>query len=429
MRHLQFYMLIISLFAVSPLIANTNTIDSGVIAIINAHIMPVSPPIEIDGGTLLMKGQRIIAVGKDIDIPANARIIDAQGKVVTPGLVAANTSLAIAEINERSNASDAKAGATRLSAGYDTSFAVNCNSTLVPIARSGGITRAVVVPSLKTDADDAMFTGQATIIHLGATPKCVVKFRAGVGADISKANIRAGRGAVMVLLNSALDDARLLKRSRSAYERGKLRTLSMAREDLEALVPIIEGKIPLLAHVDRASDILTMLDIARKQEIKLIIQGGAEGWMVADSIAAAKVPVVIDANHSMPFTFDRLHASMENAARLHEAGVTVVIRGEGDGHFARNARFNAGIAVAHGLPWQAALAAITVNPARIWGVETFGALAPGQEADVVIWSGDPFEPLTIIDTVFIRGQQQSLESRHTLLRDRYQNTNPSNLHH
>jgi imidazolonepropionase-like amidohydrolase len=422
MRH--FYFILLSFIFSSPLMAETNTLATTPIAIINARILPVVPATEIDAGTVLIEGSLIVAVGKDVDIPANARIIDAAGKVVTPGLVVANTNLGIAEINGRANASDAKAGSTRLSAGYDASYAVNCRSTLIPIARLGGITRAIVVPDFNAGTTDRVFAGQGAVINLGSPSKCLVTPRVGVAVDIAKANISAGRGAVMVLLNSALDDARLLKRNSSAYERGKLRALSLPREDLEALLPVIKGEIPLLARVDRASDIIALLDIARRQNIKLILEGAAEGWLVADSIAAAKVPVVLDANNNMPLTFDRINSSMDNAARLYKAGVVVVIRGEGNGHFARNARFNAGIAVAHGMPWQAALAAITVNPARVWGETKFGTLAPGQEADVVIWEGDPFEPLTQLDSVFIRGQEQSLESRHTLLRNRY---NPSNI--
>lgn len=418
----QFYILFIGLISALPLMASVSNKDNTVIAIINARVLPADPAIEINDATVLIKGQYIAAVGKEIEIPPSAKVIDAKGNVVTPGLVAANTTLAISEINAGANASDVRAGATQLSAGYDTAYAVNCHSTLIPIARLGGITRAVVVPLAK-NTGDTLFAGQASVIHLGAPPTCLVTPRIGVAANLIRANIRVGRGAAMVLLNSALDDARLFMRSASAYQRGKLRALSLPREDLQALLPVIKGDIPLAVQVDRASDIVSLLELARRQNIQLIIESGAEGWKVADRIAAANVPVVIDANNSMPMTFDRLHASMENAARLHKAGVVIVIRGENDGHFARNARFNAGIAIAHGLPWQAALQAITVNPARIWGATTFGTLAPGQEADVVIWSGDPFEPLTQPLAVIIRGQQQSLQSRHTLLRDRYKTIN------
>ena len=416
-----------TLFFVSPIYAGAKAQDNTPIAIINARVLPAQPAEELNGATVLIKGKHIVAVGNDIDIPSNARIIDAAGKVVTPGIVASNTTLGISEIDGRANASDVKAGSTRLSAAYDTSYAVNCRSSLLPVVRLGGITRAVVVPSLKSVTTDKLFAGQATIMNLGSTVSCVDNARVGVTVDIIKANQSAGRGAVMVLLNSALDDARLFEDNQSAYNKGKLRSFSLPKEDLQALIPVIEGDIPLLAKVDRASDILLLLELARKQKIKLILEGAAEGWLVADQIAKAKVPVVIDANNNMPFTFDRLKGSMQNAARLHQAGVVVVIRGESNGHFARNAHFNAGIAVAHGMPWQAALAAITVNPARIWGAKEFGALAPGQEADVVIWSGDPFEPLTQLEALFIRGEQQPLESRHTLLRDRYKRFNNKKL--
>jgi len=149
------------------------------------------------------------------------------------------------------------------------------------------------------------------------------------------------------------------------------------------------------------------------------VRGGAEAWIVAEELAAARVPVVLDPLANLPQRFETLAATLENAARLHRAGVLVAFASS-DSHNARNLKQAAGNAVAHGMPHEAALAALTINPALIYGIEdSFGTLEPGKDADVVIWSGDPFELATFAEQVFIRGRPVPMVSRATLLRDRY----------
>ena len=178
--------------------------------------------------------------------------------------------------------------------------------------------------------------------------------------------------------------------------------------------------MPVIVTVNRAADILQVLRLAEEGNIRVILDGAVEGWLVADRIAAAGVPVLLNPLDNLPANFEMRAARQENAARLHAAGVVIAIKGnEGSTHRARDVRYNAGNAVANGLPYEAAIAAITVNPARIFGEEGFGALAAGQAGDVVIWSGDPLEPLSNAETIFIGGAEQAPTSRQHLLRDRY----------
>jgi imidazolonepropionase-like amidohydrolase len=179
--------------------------------------------------------------------------------------------------------------------------------------------------------------------------------------------------------------------------------------------------MPLIVTVHRAADIRNVLRLAQEENLDIILDGAEEGWRVADEIAAAGVPVLLNALANLPQSFEVRGATMENAARLHAAGVVIAIKGsEGSVHRAREARYNAGNAVAHGLPYEAAIAAITVNPARIFGLEDqFGGLRPGVAADVVVWTGDPLEPLSQPTAIFINGRQQPLTSRALELRDRY----------
>ena len=185
--------------------------------------------------------------------------------------------------------------------------------------------------------------------------------------------------------------------------------------------------MPVIVKVDRASDIREVIAFAREQKIRIILDGAAEGWRVAGEIARAGVPVIVDAFANLPHSFSELGATLENAARLHAAGVKVTIKaGSGAAHRARELRYAAGTAVAHGLPWREALAAITANPAALFGVsDRIGSLAPGKEADLVIWSGDPLEPLSQPSAIFIRGVEQPLTSRPLQLRDRYLGRKPA----
>jgi imidazolonepropionase-like amidohydrolase len=228
------------------------------------------------------------------------------------------------------------------------------------------------------------------------------------------------RGAEIVAFKSALQDVRDYMRNKAAYDRAGYRDLPLSKADLEALIPVVQGKMPVIAEVHRASDIRAVLKLAREEGFKVILNGAEEGWMVAPDIAKAGVPVLLNPLNDRPDSYEMLAATMDNAARLQAAGVTVAIESDGGAHRARETRYNAGNAVAHGMPYAAALAAVTINPARIFGVaDRTGSLEPGKDADLVIWTGDPFEPLSQPTAVFIHGQQQPMTSRQLELRDRY----------
>jgi imidazolonepropionase-like amidohydrolase len=229
------------------------------------------------------------------------------------------------------------------------------------------------------------------------------------------------RGAEYTLFRETLAEVRLYARNKVAYDRAGLRDLMLSRADLEALIPVAQGDMPLIVTVHRAADIRQVLRLAREEGVKVILDGAEEGWLVAADIAAAGVPVLVNPIDNLPSNFEARAARMQNAAALEAAGVLIAIKGnEGSVHRAREIRYNAGNAVSHGLPYAAAIAAITVNPARIFGMDgRFGALVPGAAGDVVVWSGDPLEPLSSPTAIFINGEQQPLTSRPTLLRDRY----------
>ena len=241
-------------------------------------------------------------------------------------------------------------------------------------------------------------------------------------ASLSENSREAGNGAragQTMRLREVLDDARAWARNREAFDRGQTRDFSVSRLDLAALQPVLEGREPLVVEAHRASDIQTVIRIAREYDLKLIIDGGTEAWMVADDLARAHVPVLVKVLNNLPNSFEVLGATYENAARLRRAGVQVAIT-SGETFKAYNIRQEAGNAVAYGLPWEEAFRAVTLYPAQIWGMaDRYGSLEAGKVANVVVWSGDPLELTTRVEHVIIRGREVPMVSRETELRDRY----------
>ena len=397
----------------------------------------------IENGTVVIQNGRVVSVGTGA-APSGARVIDARGKVVAPGFVAVDSGLGGSEISSVNGSDDLSNGANTISAAFDVSYGLDPWSFTLPVARLGGITRAIVVPNHpggsgghehQDDSDFAgvgaggfqspsLFAGQAAIIHLGTGNDILVKPRVAQLAPFGEAGagVAGGaRGAEFTQFRETLAEVRLYARNRAAYDRGAVRDLSLSRADLEALIPVADGTMPLIVTVRRAADIQQVLRLAREERIRIILDGAEEGWMVADQIAAAGVPVLLNPISNLPGNLETRGARMQNAAALDAAGVVIAIKGnEGSIHRARETRYNAGNAVSHGLPYDAAIEAITVNPARIFGMAgQFGELRAGAAADVVVWSGDPLEPLSIAETIFVNGQEQAPTSRQFLLRDRY----------
>jgi imidazolonepropionase-like amidohydrolase len=388
------------------------------IAITGGTVHPVSGPA-IPNGTVVIQNGRITAVGANVAIPAGAVRIDATGKVVTPGLFESATNLALVEV-EAVGSDYRFQDEDHIAAAFNVADGINPRSMVIPVTRIAGVTTVISRPA------GGLISGQGIAFDLIGDRLDEMSIRSPIAmfGSVSENEHDAGggaRGGMFMRLREALDDARVWARNPQAFERGETRNFSISRLDLAALQPVLRGELPLVLEAHRASDIQTAIRIAGEYDIRLIISGGTEGWMVADDLARARVPVLVKVLRNLPESFESLGARYDNAALLRRAGVQVAIT-TGETYKAFNIRQEAGNAVAYGLPYEEALRAITLYPAQIFGVsDRYGTLEPGKVANVVVWDGDPLELLTDVEHVIIRGQSVPLVSRETMLRDRYMN--------
>lgn len=396
------------------------------VAITGGKIYPVSGPV-IERGTVLMRDGKIVAVGADVVIPGDAQRIDATGKIVTPGLVNAATQLGLVEISAVRETREMSArGRDGIAAAFMPWEGLNPSSVLLGPARDGGITSAVVLPQ------GGLISGQAAVVHLvpGTATDMLLRAPVAMVASLGQFNGMA-RAETIMRLREILSDARVFRTRRADFERAQTRLFAASRLDLEALIPVLDGKEPMLINADKASDIEAGMRLAKEFNFRLIISGGAEAWQVADKLAAAKVPVLTGAMNNIPSSFASLGQRQENAGLLARAGVPVLLIGDAgggdeDAFNVRNVRYEAGNAVAYGMDWNAALRAITLTPAEVFGVaDRVGSLQAGKFADVVVWSGDPFEFASQPERVYVRGVQTTTPSRQDLLEQRYKTLPPN----
>lgn len=391
------------------------------IAITGGTVYPVSGP-KIDNATVLIQNGRIAAVGANVTIPADATRIDARGKWVTPGLFDGAGQIGLTEIGAVQNDNEGTQRGNDVSAAFNVAEGINPASNLIAVTRIEGITTTLAAPG------GGLILGQAVVIDLdGATiGDMVVKTPAAMVIDLSENAKDAGGGSragVAARLRRVFNDALEYSRRKADYTRAQMQELAAPAADLEALLPALRGTLPVVINANRRSDIQTALRIGREYHLKLILAGVAEGWEIASEIAAAGVPVLVHPLENIP-SFDALGVRYGNAGQLARAGVKVALL-ENDTHNSRNLRQEAGNAVSYGMAWDQALRAVTLSPAEILGVaDRYGSLEAGKVANVVVWSGDPFEFSTAVEHVYIRGREIPLESRQTQLLDRYRTLPP-----
>jgi imidazolonepropionase-like amidohydrolase len=390
-------------------------------AIIGGTIYPVSGP-KIENGTVIIQNGRITAVGRDVAVPSGATRIDATGKMVLPGFVHASTTLGLSQVgsvnttNESSKEGD-------INPSFNVVDGINPAVVNIPIARMQGVTASVI------RATGGLLPGQAAFINLAGSriEDMVVKSPVAMMVDLTENTKGAGGGSragVIQRLRRIFQDALEYERRRADYRERHMQDLTAPASELEALLPVLHGTLPLYAVANRQSDIENALRLAAEFKLKLILLGAADGWKVARELAQAKVPVAVFPLTNLP-SFDAPGARSDNATLLSEAGVSVMIV-EGESGGPRDLRFAAGHSVRNGMKWDDALRAVTLAPATAFGMgDSFGSIEAGKVANVVIWSGDPFEYSSKPEHVFIAGVDVPMTSRMTELLARYRTLPPS----
>ena len=392
------------------------------IAITGGTVYPISGP-KVEHATVLIRDGKIAAIGAAVAIPADATRIDATGKWMTPGFIDGAGQVGLVEIGAVAATREAVLQSDSIAAAFNVVEGINPASQVIPVTRVEGVTTTLSAP------DGHLISGQAVLIDLdGATiEQMLVKSPVGIVADLSQGSKDEGGGSragVAQRLRTVFRDALEYERRRIDLRRAQIEPLAASEANLEALLPVLHGELPLVVVANRRSDIQTALRLAREFKLRLVLAGAQEGWEVAAELAAAGVPVLVEPLDNIP-SYDALGVRYENAARLLRAGVKVVLL-ETDTHNSRNLRQQAGNAVSYGLTWDQALRAITLTPAEVFGVaDRYGSLDVGKVANVVVWSGDPFEFSTAVEHVFIRGREIPLKNRQTELLERYRQLPPT----
>lgn len=364
---------------------------------------------------VLIRDGAVAALGSGLPAPTGAKVIEAKGRDLTPGMFGGLNTVGIDEIGGESSTVDSSLNLKSPSwdqqwrPEFDVTSSFNPHSVTVPVTRVEGITWAVLNPS----SGDSIMAGQGAAVTLDGRYDATLRGTHALFVQLGNSGARlAGgtRAAEFMLLEQAIRESR----AQSTPGSGAL-LHAAGRETLARY--LAGGRV--VFQVDRAADILQVIAFAQRNGMKAIIAGGDEAWEVARQLAKADVPVILNPIDDLPADFDHLGSTLDNAARLHQAGVRIAFSGP-ETPQARLTRQLAGNAVAHGLPPEAALAAITSAPAEMFGLgATRGHIAVGQIADLVLWSGDPLEVTTLADQVWIGGNAVEMRSRQTELRDRY----------
>ncbi len=395
-------------------------------AIVGGTAVTMGPQGTVENATIVIENGQFISVTADGVAPDGATVIDASGKIVTPGLFTPIGSLGLVEVGFSAGPLDQLQRGDEFTASFDVADAYNPRSTLIAVSRIEGVTRAVVVPSPgfpdESGSSGSVLAGLAAMVNLGGGDDSVEQRSVAMMVSLGQggSGLAGGSRAGAVLeLRAALDEAQSY-----GDDPGEREDYKLSLSDLDALQGVLSGDVPIYVNINRASDISVLIDLVDEYGLNAIIVGGSEAWMVGGDLAAAGIPVVLAPQDILPGSFDRINARRESAAMLADAGVTIAFAdGQSQTHNARNITQSAGNAVAYGLSRDDALRAITIAPAEIFGVaDRVGSIEVGKEADVVIWPADPLELTSYPEHVYIKGNAVEMTSRQTLLRDRYLQT-------
>jgi imidazolonepropionase-like amidohydrolase len=399
--------------------AITISVHADTIVISNAKVYTVAERGILSQATVVIDQGIISAVYSNDEVPKSLNVdnvIDANGRILTPGLIASGNLLGLIEVGAVSSTRDSADSKADLT--FDASLAFNPKSSLIPYARKGGLTSSIVTPH----GGEKVFTGQSFVVDLSGRFDSVITANNGLIASLGSTQ-KGSRAMKLQTLANEFEKAKKSLDQRQSPKKIETKVVDDTKSKNptpaeQVLYDVLSAKKPLLAYADRATDILALLKLKAIYNIELVLIGASDAILVSEAIADANVPVMMSAIDNLPNSFDSLHSALDNIVKLTKAGVKVIISNSGETHNINQLRFDAGIAVANGLKATDALAAITANVADIFQLNT-GRIVTGKSADLVLWSGDPFEISTKVDAMWIKGKPMLLKSRQDFLRERY----------
>lgn len=371
----------------------------------------------IENAIVRVQDGRITTVtsGADASPPSGENVIDTRGKTITPGFIAADTALGLVEIGAEDSTVDASGGDGAIHASYDASTAINAHSSVIAVQAIEGVTTAAVTPRGGLISGQVAWIDLLTGDDLGIVAQRSIAMRASLGQRSG-----SSRAVTLASLAEVFDDAQFYASRKAAFDRRGTRDLAAHRLDLDALAPVLSGKVPLVVAANRVSDLLALLEFADRYGIKLTVISAGQSRSVAKALADAKANVIVKPSHNIPGSFERIGQDFTLAGDLEAAGVNVGIATLEGQHNLRNVKQEAGIAIAAGMTPAGALRGVTLAIAEAYGMQAdYGTVAARKVANIVVWPADPFELSTMPSAVYIRGRAVPMRSRQTELRDRY----------
>ncbi len=400
--------------------AETSSRRAVTYAITNATVVPVSGP-RITNGTVVIRDGKIAAVGSGIAVPAGAQVIDAQGMFVYPGMIDSGTQLGLVEIGSVPGGQDNQE-LGQFNPQDNVLSAVNPHSAHIGITRANGVTSVI------TSAQGGLIQGYAALIDMaGWTPyemaeagqAAMVMTYPRIGGGGRGRGRFGGQQEGAETQNRQVQDLFAYLRNAKAYnERPNPEVTNRA---YAALGPALKGEMPVVFDVDTEGQIRGVLALADTFKLKVVLRGAQEAWMLADTLAARKIPVVVGPTTQVPQGDQPYDAIYANPGVLARAGVMIAFQsGDGGEGNARNLPYNAALATAYGLDPDEALKALTLNPAKIWGVgDKLGSIETGKTANLFVVTGDPLDVRSLVKHVFIKGELQPWDDRHTEMYEKF----------
>ncbi|MFL2720037.1 MAG: amidohydrolase family protein [Gammaproteobacteria bacterium] len=399
------------------LIALNTNVFAETILIKNATIYDgnINKPYE---GHVLIDGKIIKKVSTN-DMQGDF-IIDASGKIVTPGLIATDTNIGIVEIGALSVTRDDSSEIYKI--GFSIYDAYNPNSTLIPWNRSNGITSALTIPQNTSSPIGGLGSFFVLDGELNITGKKDMVMTGSVGGDSNHS-----RSEMYAVIDDLLSFAKSINQKDLSTDTNISELIDSSTiaefmelhpRDVIALYKLVNNNLPLVMKAHRASDLLKLVEIKKKYNLNLIIMGAQEANLVKDTIAKNKIPLIINPINNIPGSFDELASNIKMAGMLEKANIELMFTAPRSHNF-HLIRQGAGVAVANGMSYETAIKGLSSTPAKVFGLEKRGEIKSGNFADIIIWDADPLEPSSMPEYVFINGKSIDLTTRSSRLRDRY----------